>query len=515
MFKLFSLTILLIFATAANSATKTIKLATPTGVSTSGKYSLIGISWNYVPDATAYRIVVSQDQNHAGLNDPTIDSSAVTKCKDATCDTVKVITDTKEFYNGDRVITPDGSAITYKPSDGKIYYIPSDKSVMGMQAGNNYISIRALGKNFSKSDWKTEKMVNNLAFTSLPKSTPSVVTPDANDSDPNNPKSSFYEYMTKFASKVQENRVDEALSYIPMMVGKFVQHPYLKEQTIGAMAKSGMYLDVTGFSEELSKKIKLILSTADVKKMGLDILVDIMIDSLSERLGKYSKSNVVQGFSWLAMKQLYALGDATYGSNGNLVLFQVKLLSAQSGLLVSVIKKDIEAFNGAVTAENALTRSKINGKFLLGETELSKKYYSAYFREEDPKKKGEIVKQIIGDQRKFLNSYLTGQKDSVVGSTVLVSYILSINTNQKIARELYKTWVKEIPGRLVKQEFETRAALSALMAKADYEEEIGDHANAKIDYDEVERRAELFLGVNVAVSTGKFVIVEDLIPLTY
>jgi|GEM_PF-1924587 len=294
------------------------------------------------------------------------------------------------------------------------------------------------------------------------------------------PKDPFYE----FVYYVYDKKIDDAVAIIPTLLG------YLAEKSPDSLKKNLIKISGDSFVSNrlLTAQIKESLTawqTLNIKEMGIDFVADKATDWVSQYVSKQiggSTGRYVGGAVWFAMKQSWGVYKAKGEAGGFYSpLFPLALLKAQSDLLMTVVKKDIEELGIVQTSLISAIESKMRGDILKGEATLIDDE-RAYFRAETVSEKNKIRTRMIAKQKAFLKPHLTGKKEFISKSK---------------ATQMFNTWKTEFPGRLVKEEFGTRAKLSALISLG--------------KFDEAKTLAEAFFGRNVDVFSDQIVIKDDVL----
>jgi len=260
----------------------------------------------------------------------------------------------------------------------------------------------------------------------------------------------IYSYIKDIAVKIGENKIDDAVSLIPNMVGFLANHEYFKH--------TKLFKKIPKIGTELQKQIrdKFKLRPVDVTKMGIDAVVGYLIDSTSATVTKVTGNRWYGGATWFLMKQLYSIADAAYSSNGNYLILPVAFLDTQSSLLIDVLKEDIKEFNILKNDFSGAKASEIRGEIIRARSFDLLQFYQEYFRAETQEEKAIILNDIATRQKERLSAYFSG--DNI--------FLPSIS---KIAKRVYADWLKHLPGNLIKEEFEDRARLYALVYKSEYD----------------------------------------------
>ena len=263
---------------------------------------------------------------------------------------------------------------------------------------------------------------------------------------------SIYSYIKDIAVKIRNNKIDDAVSVIPNMVGFLANHPYFKNTKIFKIGINGKI--GTQLQAQIRDKFKL--RPVDVTKMGIDAVVDYLIDSTSATVAKVTGNRWYGGATWFLMKQLYSIADAAYSSNGNYLILPVTFLDTQSSLLIDVLREDIKEFNILKNDFGGAKASEIRGEIIRARGFDLLQFYQEYFRAETQEEKTIILNDIATRQKELLSAYFSG--DNI--------FLPSVS---KIAKRVYADWLQHLPGNLIKEEFEDRARLYALVYKSEYD----------------------------------------------
>jgi hypothetical protein len=294
------------------------------------------------------------------------------------------------------------------------------------------------------------------------------------------PTDPFYE----FVNYVYDKKIDDAVAIIPTLLG------YLVEKSPDSLKKHLIKISGDSFvtNRLLTAQIKQSLiewQTLDLKNMGIDFVADKATEWMSQYVSTQiggSNGRYVGGAVWFSMKQSWAVYKAQ-GEAGGVYspLFPLALLKAQSDLLMGVIKKDIEEFGILQTSLVSAIEAKMRSEMMKGEATLIDDE-RAYFRAETVSEKNKIRTRMIAKQKAFLKPHLTGKKEFI---------------SKNKATEMFNVWKSEFPGQLVKEEFGTRAKLSALISAG--------------KLDEAKTLAEAFFGRSVDVFSDQIVIKDDIL----
>ena len=257
------------------------------------------------------------------------------------------------------------------------------------------------------------------------------------------------------AETIRDNKIDDAISTVPNMVGFLANHPYFKNTKIFKIGINGK------IGTQLQKQIREKFTGIDVTHMVVDEIVGFLIDATSDAVAKATNNRYYGGATWFLMKQMYSLADAysTSKNSKGLVPLPVAFLSTQSSLLIEVAKKDIKEFITLQKDFSGAKASEIRGEIIRARSFDLLQFYQDYFRAETQEEKAIILNDIATRQEGLLQGYLSGNADQI--------FIPSVS---KIAKRVYTDWLKHLSGSLIKEEFEDRARLHALVYyKSDYD----------------------------------------------
>ncbi|MCF8000020.1 MAG: LamG domain-containing protein, partial [Methylovulum sp.] len=250
------------------------------------------------------------------------------------------------------------------------------------------------------------------------------------------------------AETIVENKIDDAISTIPNMVGFLANHPYFKNTKIFKIGINGK------IGTQLQKQIREKFTGIDVTHMVADEIVDFLIDATSDAVAKATNNRYYGGATWFLMKQMYSLADAysTSKNSKGLVPLPVAFLSTQSSLLIEVAQKDIKEFITLQKDFSGAKASEIRGVIIRARAFDLLSFYQDYFRAETQEEKAIILNDIATRQEGLLQGYLSGDDDHIFIPRV-----------SKIAKRVYADWLKHLPGNLIKEEFEHRVRLHTLV----------------------------------------------------
>lgn len=253
--------------------------------------------------------------------------------------------------------------------------------------------------------------------------------------------------------KTSENRLDDALSALPTMLGFIAKHDYFKNVLTTKVSTKV----AQGLQKSIQDKLTIQLNGTGLAKLGIDVAAGIIIDEVSMAIKNATGSNNYAGAAWFLMTQSYALGNALIDSKE--MPMPVALLKNQAGLLVAVVKKDIEAYKGLKKDASDATASEIRGFIITHRIGKLSADYQKYFQSENLTEKNKLRTNIINSEKKLLENYLNG------------SYYISFTSAKKqTANAVFNTWKSELAGNLVKDEATARANISALVLAGKYDE---------------------------------------------
>jgi len=263
----------------------TPKLATPTGLEITS-LSPFTLKWNAVPNATSYRVVISQDKYFKGFTEKLGKSIC-----DSSCVTFKVPINT--------------SANTYS-------YTPtlSELNITYPKIGINYISIRAGSKNVENSNWGGWLFTKtNESLVSTPKK--SVIN---NSSDFE--RKIRVAFFNALGSKIKDDAFYTSLAKIikSMSTSSALESFFLRDSTIKKIANQ--VLKSSWINEALKDGTKSLLKSSPT------FLSDVIVDAAADIIKtNYPDKTEGQLIAWeikggyLATKSLIiAAGSPTAGA---------------------------------------------------------------------------------------------------------------------------------------------------------------------------------------------------------
>ncbi|MEI7795265.1 MAG: hypothetical protein WCI06_01365 [Methylococcaceae bacterium] len=259
--------------------------------------------------------------------------------------------------------------------------------------------------------------------------------------------------LTFIIQKTSENRLDDAFSALPTMLGFIAKHDYFKNTLLTKISSKAMQ----GLQKSIHDKLTIQLNGAGLAKLGIDVAAGIIIDEVSMAIKNATGSNNYAGAAWFLMTQSYALGNVWIDSKEMPV--PVAFLKNQAGLLVAVVKKDIEAYAGLKKDVSDATASEIRSFIITHRISNLSADYQKYFQSENLTEKNNSRIKIINGEKKLLANYLNGS-----------SYNIFASAKKQTANAVFNTWKSELAGNLVKEEMTTRANISALVLNGKYEE---------------------------------------------
>jgi hypothetical protein len=294
----------------------------------------------------------------------------------------------------------------------------------------------------------------------------------------------IYDMIQEIAKTAKDNRMADAASSAVMLISRLSTHSYFYKTPLVQIGKNSARIE-----KSILEKLNFVSKGKDFSKIGLSIFADLVIDSTGKALiDQYGRK--IGGTAWFLMKEGYAVGHAYYESDGNPAAFPIALLAEQSSLLMTVVQRDIEAFDEAVDATVTAVESKVNGVIIDGEAQLASDY-AEYHRASI------LATSSKTDRDKIITRMKTKQK------TFIDDYFKKWgNLYKTTAKKAYTAWTKELAAKTFEETIRRQTEISALIAKADSEDAKGNHANATVDYAEAQRQATLFFGVDAIVSKG-------------